>query len=81
MDDDFTLDTKKNLKQQKNRLKGKDRHDPEETRKHQIMKLHVNHDVEVDDDTHISTRVYNDICGYMRKTKRLEQGRGKHKKK
>lgn len=72
--------TDKDLKKQKNKLKGNCRHDPEETRKLQVMRLGLKYDVVIDDDTQISTKVYNDICGYQRKTKRFECGRGKYKR-
>jgi len=68
------------LKKQKTKLKGINRHDLEETRKYQIMKLGVIHDLQLDDETHISTKVYNDICGYQQRTLRSECGRGKHKR-
>lgn len=72
--------TEKDLKKQKKSLKGKFRHDPEETRKLQVMRLGIKYDVIIDDDAQISTKVYNDICGHQRKTKRVERCRGKYKR-
>jgi len=83
MEEDFSLTpiTERDLKQQKGKLKGKVRHDKEETRKLQVMKLGVKYDVEVDDDTQLSTRVYNDICGHQRKGQRDQRCRGKYNRK
>jgi hypothetical protein len=83
MDEDFSLTpiTEGGLKRQKSKLKGKVRHDKEETRKLQVMKLGVKYDVEVDDNTQLSTRVYNDICGHQRKGQRDQRCRGKYTRK
>mgnify|MGYP000984638248 CR=1 FL=1 len=69
------------LKKQKDKLKGNSRHDLEETRKYQIMKLSIEYNIEINEDTLISTKTYNDICGHQKKTRRLESGRGKYSKK
>lgn len=75
-----SLPTEEDLKQQKEKLTGMSRHDTEETRKYQKMLLNVKHNIEIGE-TQISTKVYNGICGYQNKSKRLEAGRGKYTRK
>lgn len=78
----INLDSDKQaLKEQKAKLKGSSRHDPVETLKYQTMKLKTQYDIDIEDDTVFSTKVYNQLTETKRHEIRSEQGRGKHKRK
>ncbi len=74
------LDDETELKNQKNRMKGRVKHDLKETNRYQRLNLRK-YDVVLDEDTVFSTRVFNSVKESQRRVQQNYQGRGKWKKK
>ena len=78
--DDYPVVTDEDIRKQKQTLKGKARHNKEDTNKYQRMNLNK-YDIILEDDVRFSTSVYNGMKEKRRKTVRSEDGRGKWKRK
>ena len=78
MDDDFPVVTDQDIKDQKKKLKGKNKHNGKDTNKYHIMNLNK-YDIIIDSDVNLSNSAYNGLREHQRKHKRFEEGRGKYK--
>lgn len=79
MDDDFSVVTDEDIKKQKKKLKGKNRHNTKDTNKFHIMNLNK-YDIILNDDVTLSNSAYNGLREHQRKYKRNQQGKGKYNK-
>ena len=77
-DDDFRIVSDADIKQQKNKLKGKNKHNSEDTNKYHVMNLNK-YDIIIEEDVKLSNSAYNGIKEFQRKFKRIEHNRGKRK--
>lgn len=78
--DNIIVATNTDIKKQKAKLKGKNRHNPQETIQFQRMNLQK-YNVMVNNDTVFSTSVYNNIREVKRRSIREEDRKGKWKRK
>ena len=70
--------TDEDIKNQKKKLKGKNKHNKQDTNKYHIMNLNK-YDVILGDDFTLSNSAYNGLREFQRKNKRFEEGKGKYK--
>jgi hypothetical protein len=77
---DVVVVTDKEISAQRKTLKGKMRHDKELTDKYRIMNLNK-YDILLPKNTKLSSAAYNGLKESTKKSKRKEDGRGKHKNK